>query len=241
MHNHQGKPQEKTRAQGGKWPLQAEKPKQNLPEQKPLTEEEEIDTVPPAWKGVVRKILFALLAVVLVIFVYLFLLLGEPDDDAQKLESAKEEKITMSISPLEVPGESDPVNLAQSFQYPVLSLYPGVLPMERSRIYDTAYEGGFARRVTFTYTLSGGETLYVESIRPTGAATLWKNGEFTLDGSKLYAVGGVDAAWMENSESICVFGQTENAAYCVICPAAYREELPQLLRSTLLTAPAAQE
>lgn len=223
------------------WLKEKQNPNQNLPVQKPLTDEEEIEVAPAKWKTVVRRILFAVVMVLVIAFVYIFLLLGEPEDEAQKLENVSEEKIVHSMSPLEVPGESDATGLAQTFGQPVLSLYPGVLPMERSRIYDTAFEGDFARRVTLTYTLSGGEQLLVESIRPTGAITLMGGEGFHLDGRRAYAIGGVDAAWMDNGQIIRVFGQTENAAYCVTAPYSYKDELPQLIRSTILTAPAGQE
>lgn len=223
------------------WLQEKQNPNQNLPKQKPITDEEEIDLAPAKWKTVVRRILFVVVMALVIAFVYIFLLLGEPEDEAQKLEAVPEERIVHSISPLEVPGESDATGLAQTFGQPVLSLYPGVLPMERSRIYDTAFEGDFARRVTLTYTLPSGEQLLVESIRPTSAISLMGGEGFHLDGQRAYAIGGVDAAWMDNGQIIRVFGQTENAAYCVTAPYSCKEELPQLIRSTILTAPAAQE
>lgn len=223
------------------WLKEKEKPQQGLPAQKPLrAEDEPEEEAPPAkWKVFLWKIIVGILLVLAIAFVYIFLLLGEPEDEAQSMQTVNEEKIAFSMSPLEVPGESDAATLAESFGQPVLSLYPGVLPMERSRIYDTAFEGSFARRVTLTYTFETGETLYVDSLRPTAAIALLGGDDFRLDGERTYAIGGVDAAWMENSRVIVVFGQTAEAAYAVTCPISMKEQLPQLLRSTLLnTAPA---
>lgn len=236
MQNHPSQPPVKSQ-----WLKEKQPQNQNLPAQKPITDEEEIDLAPAKWKKVVRRIVFALVMVLIIAFVYIFLLLGEPEDEAQHLQNVAEEKIVHSISPLEVPGESDAAGLAQTFGQPVLSLYPGVLPMERSRIYDTAFEGDFARRVTLTYTLPEGGQLLVESIRPTSALSLFAGEGFHLDGQRAYAIGGVDAAWMDNGETIRVFGQTDSAAYCVTAPYSYREQLTQLLRSAILTTPAGQE
>jgi len=223
-----------------KWLREKEKPQQGLPAQKPVMAEDEVEEAPPSkWKAIFSKVLLYLFLMIAIVFVYIFLLLGEPEDDAQQLANVQEQKITTSMSPLEMPGESDVSTLATTFGQPVLSLYPGVLPMERARIYDTAFDGGFARRVTITYTLETGETLYVDSLRPTGAITLL-SGDFRLDGERTYAIGGVDAGWMENGQLIRVFGQTGEAAYCVTCPISMKEQLPQLLRSTILNTDGSQ-
>lgn len=223
------------------WLKEKQNPLPNLPVQKPVTDEEETEAPPAKWKILLKKIFLGLALIVTIVFVYIFLLLGEPEDDTQQLQDVEQEKIVHSISPLEVPGETDAANIAQTFGQPVLSMYPGVLPMEGARIYDTAFEGGFARRVTLTYTLSGGEQLLVESIRPTEAISLMGGSGFHLDGNRKYSIGGVDAAWMDNGEIIRVFGQADQAAYCITCPISYEEELTQLLRSTLLTAPVNQQ
>lgn len=61
---------------------------------------------------------------------------------------------------------------------PVMALYGG-LSMQRARVFDTAFSGGYARRVTLTYAFEDGAQLTVESTAPPrpsrflAAATAW--------------------------------------------------------------------
>ncbi|MDD3335196.1 MAG: hypothetical protein PHI98_06725 [Eubacteriales bacterium] len=212
------------------------KPKDTLPEQKPVTDEEVIERKPAKWKTVLVRALTIFLMVLALALGYVFLLLGEPEEDTAYIQQADEEQIRMSMSALEVPGESNAASLAQTFGQPVLYLSGGTATMERARIYDTAFSGGYARRVTLQYAFSDGETLTVESIRPTAAVRLLGGDEYTLDANNLYTIGGVDAARMDSSDQICVFGQTGTAAYAVYCPKGHEGELTELLRQTALAA-----
>ena len=177
-----------------------------------------------------------LLVVLALAFAYLFLLLGEPDDDAKYLEAPAEERILMPMNAVETPGEANVQGLADSFDQAVLSLN-GTLSMRRARIYDTAFEGGYARRVTLTYVFEDGTLLTAESLRPTAAATLFKLDGGTLDGSSLYTLGGLNAARMDNADTVCVFAQSDAAVYAILCPASHAQELDTLLHATLLTPP----
>ena len=142
----------------------------------------------------------------------------------------------MPMSALESPGEGNLSTIAETFGQPVMTLYGSGLHMERSRVYDTAFGGGYARRVTLTYAFEDGQTLTVESIRPTAAVTLLGGDGYTLDADSMFYIGGVDAAWMESAERICVFGQTGAAAYAVVCPPSHKADLETLLKQTALVA-----
>lgn len=210
---------------------------ESKPDLPPVLGEEEVQSKPPSLlKRVLKRVGFAILLVLALVFAYVFLLLGEPDEDAKYMQKPVEETITMPMSALEIPGESDMSDLAETFGQPVLSLGQA-LPMYKSRIYDTAFEGGYARRVTLTYTLEDGRQLTVESIRPTSAVTLLKQEGSKLDGSTLYTLGGLNAARMDNGTDCCIFSQTDTAVYAVIAPSGYADELTTLLRYTMLVAP----
>lgn len=183
-----------------------------------------------------RRVGLIVLTVLALAAAYVFLLLGEPDEDAKYMAEITEEVIQMPMSALESPGETNVQNLAETFGHPVLSLTGG-LTMQKARIYDTAFSGGYARRVTLTYAFEDGQTLTVESIRPTAASTLLHQNGYTLDASALYTLGGLNAARMENDRSICVFAQSDTAVYAVVCPAAHAADLPSLLRYTMLVSP----
>ena len=76
----------------------------------------------------------------------------------------------------------------------------------------------------------------MESIRPTSAVTLLGSG-YSLSASSLYALGGLDAARMDGGGRICIFGESDTAAYAVLCPEGHEDDLSSLLRQTTLIAP----
>ena len=209
-----------------------------LPKQQPVTDEEIVERRPSLASRVFKRIVMALLLILALVFAYIFLLLGEPEDEAKYVPKPVEESITMPMSALDVPGECDAQKLADSFGQPVLMLNQ-MLTMYKSRIYDTALDGEYARCVTITYTFEDGEQLLVESMRPTSAVTLLKREDYTLDASALYTMGGLNAARMQNDTQVCVFAQSDTAVYAVTCPVSHAEELANLLRYTTLAAPAA--
>ena len=210
----------------------------NLPKQRPVDEPEEARR-PSLLSRILKHAALGLLLVLALAFAYVFLLLGEPDDEAKYMEKVPEENIAIPMSALDMPGESDVQKLADSFGQPVLSLSQ-MLPMYKSRIFDTAFEGEYARCLTITYTFDDGQQLLVESIRPTSAVSLLKQQDYTLDASALYSMGGLNAARMHNDTQICVFAQSATAVYAVTCPVSHEEELSTLLRFTTLTEPAQQ-
>lgn len=207
-----------------------------MPQQQKLTDEEIVEKQPSKLARLIRRVGMLVLLALALVFAYIFLLLGEPDEDAKYVKKPMEESIAVPMSALDIPGESNADYLAETFGQPVLSLGQA-LPMYKSRIYDTAFEGGYARRVTLTYTLEDGQQLTAESIRPTSAVTLLKQDGYKLDGSTLYTLGGLNAARMDNDSACCIFAQTDTAVYAVIAPLNCAEELPSLLRYTMLVAP----
>lgn len=223
-----------------KRPAPPKAPRKAAPEQPPKAQREDAPEqpakVPSRFRVILKRAGLALLVVLALAFAYLFLLLGEPDDDAKYLEAPAEERILMPMNAVETPGEANVQGLADSFDQAVLSLN-GTLSMRRARIYDTAFEGGYARRVTLTYVFEDGTLLTAESLRPTAAATLFKLDGGTLDGSSLYTLGGLNAARMDNADTACVFAQSDAAVYAILCPASHAQELDTLLHATLLTPP----
>lgn len=211
-------------------------PEQPLPVQKPVTDEEVVEKKPSRVVLLLKRIGLGVLLALAIVFAYLFLLLGEPEEDAKYQERKQEETIAMPMGALEAPGESNVELLADTFGQPVMSLGQG-MTMQKARVYDTAFGGEYARRVTLTYAFEDGQLLTVESIRPTAAATLLDENGYRLDASSLYTLGGLNAARMDNDDTSCVFAQSDAAVYAVICPRSHANELEGLLRYTMLVAP----
>ena len=220
--------------------MRAQPPPAPAVQQKPVGDEEVEERKPSLLGRVFRRIGLALVLVLALVFAYIFLLLGEPDEDAKQVVKPAGQAITMPMNALDVPGANDARMLADTFGQPVLALNQ-MLTMYKSRIFDTAFEGEYARCVTITYTFEDGQTLLVESIRPTNAVTLLQKDGYRLDASALYTMAGLNAARMQNETSVCVFAQSDTAVYAVTCPVSHAEELANLLRYTTLVAPSEGE
>lgn len=215
-------------------------PAPSMPQQQPVTDEEIPQRKPSLIGRVLRRAGLALLLILALVLAYIFLLLGEPDEEAKYVAKPVEQPITMPMTALDMPGANDGQTLADTFGQPVLTLTQ-TLSMHKSRIFDTAFDGGYARCVTITYTFEDGQTLLVESIRPTSAVTLLQKDGYKLDASALYTMAGLNAARMQNDTSVCVFAQSDTAVYAVTCPVSHAEELSNLLRYTTLVAPSEGE
>ncbi|MBE5802056.1 MAG: hypothetical protein E7319_07185 [Clostridiales bacterium] len=219
-------------------PLHSQKPgtPQPLPVQKPIDDDAPQIKETPKWKKALVRVLTVLLVIVLLVFAYLFLLMGEPEEHPQEAApAATAEPITLPMNALEAPGEANIPSLAETFGEPVLALYGNALPMQRARVYDSAFGGEYARRVTLSYQFSDGMELLLESIRPIDAISLL-GGDYRLQADRLYAMAGLDAARMHSDDFICMFAQSDRAVYAILLPTAHEGELEALLKQTLLVS-----
>lgn len=203
-----------------------------LPTQKALTDEPE--RKPPAkWKAIVKKIGIVLGLLLALAFLYLFLLMGEPDDDDEILmaQSARQEEIIqLPMQGQEMAGTVDVNDAAVSFGKAVMELRGNVLPLEKASLYDTAYRGGYARRLTLTYQFPDGQVVTVDSIRPPGAISLLTDSGYSIRLDALYTVGGMDAVRMDSDSYIRLAAQGEDAVYVIHYPVAHEDQLTDLLR-----------
>lgn len=97
-----------------------QKPRDALPPQKPVTDEEPAVRQPSRLRRILKRIGLGLLMALALAFAYVFLLLGEPDEEAKLAEPVVEEAITLPMSALDMPGEANVQSLADSFGQPVL-------------------------------------------------------------------------------------------------------------------------
>ena len=89
--------------------------KEKIPSQPVLAEEEAAPREPSALRRILTRIGAALLLILALVFAYVFLLLGEPEEDAKNAAPAIENTITMPMSPFEAPGEANIESLAETF------------------------------------------------------------------------------------------------------------------------------
>lgn len=209
----------------------------NLPQQKPIDDDLIPQPLPtPWWKKAIKRTLLILLVVLALVLGYLFLLMGEPEEELENAAPVQAaQPITIPMNALEAPGDAYLPSLAETFGQPVLGVRSAEVTLQRARVYDTAFGGEYARRVTLTYLLSDGGEMLVESIRPIDAITLLE-GDYILQADRLYAMAGLEAARMQNDDQICLFGQGEGAVYAITMPRNAEDQLDLLLRQTLLVS-----
>ena len=215
-------------------------PGETLPKQKSLTDAP-APVAPPRWKSVVRRTLAALGIVLALALAYVFLLMGEPGEDDQLAKQAvsQEETIRVPIAAAQATGDADLTQLAANFGKPVLAMSGEGLTLTKATLFDTAFRGGYARRLTLQYAFADGATHTVESIRPTAAVELLK-GSYTLNVDKLYTLAGMDAVRMDSDTEITLVARGTAAVYVVLCPAAHAADLTAVTKLASLQQASAQ-
>ena len=215
-------------------------PGETLPKQKSLTDAP-APVAPPRWKRVVRRTLAALGIVLALALAYVFLLMGEPGEDDQLARQAvtQEETIRVPIAAAQATGDADLTQLAANFGKPVLAMSGEGLTLAKATLFDTAFRGGYARRLTLQYAFADGAILTVESIRPTAAVELLKS-DYRLNVDKLYTLAGMDAVRMDSDTEITLVARGTAAVYVVLCPTAHAADLTAVTKLASLQQASAQ-
>ncbi len=214
--------------------LPEQKPRDVLPQQKPVTDEENTPKPTPRWQVVLKRVGLGFLLLTALVMAYLFLLLGEPDNAAQDVPKPVEEAIRVPMAAMEAQADADMGTVSATFGKPLLMLYGNALPLQKMTLYDTAFGGGYARRATLSYAFPDGQILLADRIRPTAAAALLGSAGKSLSMAGIYGLAGFDAARMDDGETICVFAQSEEAVYAITCPSAHAQDLAGILKQTTL-------
>ena len=211
------------------------KPQTTLPTQKPITDEP-APKAPSRWKPIIRRVLLIIAVIVALALVYVFLLLGEPSEDSElaKQQTAVEETIRVPMAGIQMQSDAELNVLAANFGKPILAMSGEGLTFTEATLTDTAFEGGYARRVRMTYTMSDGRRLVAESIRPTAAVKLLGGG-YSLRVGTLYTLCGLDAARMDSAAETCVFASSADAVYAIVCPTT--DTIGALLKQAVLLQP----
>lgn len=214
----------------------AKAPAPPLPKQAPITDE--VLPAPPAkWKAMLKRVGVIVLIVLALALMYLFLLLGEPEDTADEVPRIVEETISVPMAGLETEGNADLTQLAATFGKPLLMLYGNELTLQKASLFDTAFDGGYARRATLTYAFADGRTITVDSLRPTAAASLLRGRDYSLRVDQLLGIGGLDAVRMDGPHDIRILAQSEEAVYAITCPVEHADSLSAVTKLSMLMQP----
>lgn len=221
-------------------PPKAPPARDQLPTQQPVTDEP-VARPPARWKAMLKRVLAILGLILSLALVYVFLLIGEPEEDTQLSQQtqAQEEIIRVPIAATQMDGTADLNALAVNFGMPVLTLQGAPVTLQKASLFDTAFRGGYARRFQLTYAYPTGETMLVESIRPTAAVSLVARGSYSLNVAQLYTLGGMDAVRMDSGDAVLLMARGLDAAYAVTLPKAYADTLATLLKQCVLMQPTA--
>jgi len=218
-------------------PKQAGQKRDVFAARKDFMDEAGTPPAPSRFRRILKRGGFILLLCVAVSLAYLFLLLGEPDREGEPVAAVQEERIIVPMAPVEEAGNADLFAIAGLFGKPILNLYAGALPLAKAALYDTAVGGGYARRVVLSYSFLDGETIRLESIRPTAAAILLEHEGASLQAQSIFSLAGMNAARMDSAELICIFTQSAEVVYAAYCPQSHAAELGTLLKQTTLLEP----
>lgn len=197
-------------------------------------------SMPPVVKKILRIVSSVLLTAFVIAVFYLAVVLGQPTDTDT---TAAADQPLLSPSPAEnISGEGELGSLIRNFPTPVMSFVAGTGPtMTSGSSYDTAFENGFARILELNYTLEDGRTIQIKSIYPARAMSLVGRGDYHLNQANSMSLAGLKAVRMEDSTTIRLHAQSDDALYVITLPRMSSDEISTLTKGLQLITAAAED
>lgn len=175
----------------------------------------------PFWKKLLRGLLTAFLAALLIAVFYVAVIMGHPQDDGAVAIEARMDQLLLGRmeQPMQITEASDMGTLLAAFPAPVLHpLYGSALIFVSGSCEEAAFEDGFGRIVTLTYRTEYGEEMILTSIYPARALSLLEKGDYTLKGTAGPSLVNMRSVRMENEAGIRLHAQGTDALYAVTVP-----------------------
>lgn len=192
---------------------------------------------PSLWRKIVRWVVTALVAVLLIAAFYIAIVLGQPQENEAAIQVDMDQPLLNASPAITIAEEARLGEIAAVFPVPVLQAMSGSgLTFVSGVSSDLAYEGGFARRVTLTYRTPAGQDMVVESIYPARALELMGKGDYHMAAVAGQSLAGMQSVRMENGSRIRLHAQSETGLYVVTVPAMEASEMAEITRSLQLTA-----
>ena len=189
------------------------------------------------WKRSAKKLLMALLCLLLMAAFYLAVIIGQPQEDEtastvtprtdQPLLSAGQDVVTIT--------SADDLPLLRMFPAPALTPTTSGWPLVVGTCYDVAFENGMGRILTLTYQASDTIQVTLTSIYPARAIALLEKGDYRISASLGATLAGLRSIRMENAESIRLHAQGEEALYVMITPLLEENSLRSIAGQMTLT------
>lgn len=175
----------------------------------------------PLWRRILRSILLALLAAVLLCIFYIAVIMGNPQEDQSAAIAARQDQPLLSAmsSPLLITDASQLSLLLREFPAPALAAMPSsVLTFEQGLCQDVPFENGLGRMVTLTYRTAEDKAVTVISIYPARGLSLLPKADFSISGNAGLPLAGLRSVRMENRKAIRMHAQGSEALYAVTLP-----------------------
>ncbi len=191
-------------------------------------------------KKILRIALTVLLTILIIAVFYLAVVLGQPTD--ADTVTAENQPLLSPSPAVNISSEGELGSLIRDFPTPVLSFVSGTGPaMTAGSSYDTAFEDGFARVLELHYTLEDGRTVQIQSIYPARALSLMERGDYHLNQMSSVSLAGLKAVRMEDSTTIRLHAQSDDALYIIILPQMTSDEISTLTKGLQLVTAASGE
>ena len=182
----------------------------------------------PAWRRVLRAVLTAALAVLLIALFYVAVVMGQPQGSVSAGVEPRMDQPLLSPLPsaLLITDNAQLSRLTEAFPAPVMHpLYGDSLTFVEGLCCDLSFEGGLGRRLTLTYRTDDYHTLTVTSIYPARALALVGKEDYTFSQTAGQKLAGLPSVRMENASAIRLHSQGEEALYVLTAPKVPDAEL----------------
>lgn len=175
----------------------------------------------PLWRRVLKGILAALLAVVLLAAFYIAVIMGNPQEEESTAITARTDQplLEAMASPLLIQDQSQLGVLLDAFPAPVLAaVHSSVMTFRQGLCEDVPFEDGLGRRVTLTYLTAEGAEVTIVSLYPARAISLLEKGDYVISSIAGLPLAGHRSVRMDSPGAVRMHAQGTDALYAVTLP-----------------------
>lgn len=188
-------------------------------------------------KKALKAILATLLTLLVVAVFYLAVILGQPQADPDAVVISTNQPVLTASPAVTLSSASQLTGMLQAFPVPALyAADTASLTLNGGTSYDMAYEDGFARILTLSYTTEAGARVEVQSIYPARALDFVPKGDYHIGQVAGQSIAGLESVRMENGQSIRLHVQAAEGIYVLTVPTMTADELAGVTRALQLYA-----
>ncbi len=179
------------------------------------------------------RLLVALLALVLLAFLYVTLVVGQPQE-APAEATATPPPLTAQPD-VQITSENDLPTLLRAFPVPVMSFMSGSgMTFLSGTCADTPWEGAVARVITLRWRTAEGEEVILRSICPAQALSLLGGEGFSFSAKAGPVLFGQTSVRMENGTLLRLHTVAGQGLYALTVPMSLSDSLSLLTRPVQL-------